>query len=206
VTARHLELLVEEASMEAFLRELLPRVLPDACSFEVHPFQGKQDLLRELPRRLRGYGRWLPEDWRIVVLVDRDDQECAVLKGELEAAAAGAGLRTPCGAASGAWQVVNRIAVEELEAWYFGDWKSVRAEYPRLPKSVSARRGLRDPDGIAGGTWEAFERILKQSGYFTSGLRKVEAARAIGARFDAGQCSSKSFRVFHTAILEATTS
>ena len=30
MSARHLELLVEELSMEAFLRELLPRILPVA--------------------------------------------------------------------------------------------------------------------------------------------------------------------------------
>jgi hypothetical protein len=25
--------------------------------------------------------------------------------------------------------VVNRLAIEELEAWYFGDWEAVRAAY-----------------------------------------------------------------------------
>ena len=28
---------------------------------------------KNLEPRLRGYARWLPEDWRIVVMVDRDD-------------------------------------------------------------------------------------------------------------------------------------
>ena len=31
MTARHLEFLVEEPSMEVFLRSLLPRVLPERC-------------------------------------------------------------------------------------------------------------------------------------------------------------------------------
>ena len=35
--ANHLELLVEEPSMEAFLRALLPRLLPEDRTFEVHP-------------------------------------------------------------------------------------------------------------------------------------------------------------------------
>jgi hypothetical protein len=73
MTALHLELLVEEPSMEAFLRALLPRMLPAGHTFEVHPFQGKDDLLGKLKARLRGYAQWLPEDWRIVVVVDRDD-------------------------------------------------------------------------------------------------------------------------------------
>jgi hypothetical protein len=36
--ATHLELLVEEPSMEAFLRGLLPRQLPQDCTYEVHLF------------------------------------------------------------------------------------------------------------------------------------------------------------------------
>ncbi len=66
--------------MEAFLRILLPRLLPEDRSFEVHAFQGKSDLLGKLQDRLRGYARWLPEDWRIIVVVDRDDDECLALK------------------------------------------------------------------------------------------------------------------------------
>ena len=63
MTANHLELLVEEPSMEAFLRSLLPRLLPHDRSFEVHSFQGKSDLLGKLQARLRGYAKWLPDNW-----------------------------------------------------------------------------------------------------------------------------------------------
>lgn len=125
MTAMHLEFLVEEPSMEAFLRALLPRLLPSDRSFEVHPFQGKSDLLSKLLDRLRGYAQWLPEDWRIVVVVDRDDDDCAKLKTKLEAMAEAAGLMTRSRAAGRRWQLVNRIAIEELEAWYFGDWQAV---------------------------------------------------------------------------------
>lgn len=78
--ARHLELLVEELLMEALLRELLPCILPVDRSFEIHTFQGKRDLLGKLENRLKGYARWLPADWRIVVVVDRDDDDCLRLK------------------------------------------------------------------------------------------------------------------------------
>lgn len=63
MAAVHLELLVEEPSMEAFLRGLLPRLLPRDRRFEIHAFQGKDDLLRNLATRLRGYAHWLPPDW-----------------------------------------------------------------------------------------------------------------------------------------------
>jgi predicted ATPase len=39
MSTKHLEILVEEPSMEAFLRELIPRMLGDEMSFEVYPFQ-----------------------------------------------------------------------------------------------------------------------------------------------------------------------
>ncbi len=57
--AEHLEILVEEPSMEAFLRELLPRVLGDAATFEIYPYQCKDDLLAKLPARLKGNGTYL---------------------------------------------------------------------------------------------------------------------------------------------------
>ena len=59
-TDRHLEFLVEELSMEAFLRVALPRMLPGTCSFSIHAFRGKPDLLKRLRQRLRGYQRWIP--------------------------------------------------------------------------------------------------------------------------------------------------
>lgn len=189
--------------MEAFLRALLPRLLPQGRTFEVHAFQGKGDLMDKLEARLRGYAAWLPADWRIVVVVDRDDDDCLDLKQRLEAATQQAGLHSRSRAGKPSWQLVNRIAVEELEAWYFGDWPAVRAAYPRLPATVPNQQGYRDPDAIAGGTWEAFERILQRRGYFKGGLRKIEAARILGGIIEA-QCNrSTSFCRLRDAVLEA---
>lgn len=201
--ANHLELLVEEPSMEAFLRGLLPRLLPAGRTFEVHAFQGKSDLLGKLEVRLRAYARWLPSDWRLVVVVDRDDEDCRALKQRLEAIAAQAGLVTRSRAGTGPWQIVNRIAIEELESWYFGDWEGVKATYPRVSAGVVRRQAFRDPDLIAGGTWEAFERVMQQHGYFKTGLAKIEAARSLAGNLEAGRNRSASFRSFHAALMEA---
>lgn len=203
--AAHLEFLVEELSMEAFLRALLPRLLPADRTFEVHPFQGKSDLLGKLKVRLRGYARWLPSDWRIVVVVDRDAEDCRQLKGRLEAMALAAGLitRSQCGAQP--WQLVNRIAIEELEAWYFGDWAAVCNAYPKVRPTIPRQAAYRDPDAIHGGTWEAFERILQQRGYFRTGLPKVLAARTIGSMLNPGSNQSRSFLAFRNAVAEAIT-
>ena len=202
MTARHLEFLVEEPSMEAFLKGALPRLLQD-CTFQTHAFQGKHDLLRKLPVRLRGYGHWLPDDQRIVVVVDRDNAECRALKQRLEEAAVAAGLRTRSQTGDGCWQVVNRIVIEELEAWYFGDWEAVRGAYPKVSPTIPNQARYRAPDAIRGGTWEAFERILKHHGYYKTGLPKVEAAKTVAGHIDPARNRSGSFLVFRDALVEA---
>lgn len=201
--AAHLEILVEEPSMEAFLRELLPRILPDTTTFEIYPYQCKDDLLAKLPSRLKGYSSWLPDDWRIVVVVDRDDGECKQLKESLESFSGSARLRTRTSAGTAPWQVANRIAIEELEAWFFGDWLAVIEAYPKVPRSIPNRQQYRDPDDIRGGTWEAFQRVLQRAGYFENGLRKTEAARHVGRRVDPARNTSRSFQVFRDVLLEA---
>ena len=152
--------------MEAFLQASLPRLLPLETTFRVQVFGGKRDLLAKLESRLRGYARWLPDDYRIVVAVDRDNEECLALKERLEEAAHRAGLLTRTRAAARPWQVVNRVAIEELEAWYFGDWEAVRVAYPRVSATIPNKAAYRIPDAIAGGTWEAFERIPEAARIF----------------------------------------
>lgn len=199
----HIEVMVEEPSMEAALRVLLPRVL-GTLSFQIYPYQCKEDLLKRLPDRLRGYSSWLPEDYRIVVVVDRDADDCRVLKQRLEVMAKEAGLRLRTRAGGQPYQVVNRLAIEELEAWYFGDWNAVRAAYPCVPDTIPNQAKYRDPDAIAGGTREAFERVLMRAGYFQTGLRKIEAARAITGHWQPATNRSHSFRVILNLLQELT--
>jgi hypothetical protein len=198
----HIEILVEERSAEEVLRIILPQILGDT-SFSIYSHQGKSDLLGKLPGRLQGYSAWLPENYFVAVLVDRDDNQCEDLKRELERIAADAGLFTRSRrAADGRFSVVNRIAVEELEAWFFGDWFAVQSAYPRVPGTIPKKAKYSDSDDIEGGTWEALERIMKRAGYFGTGLRKIEAARAIAAHMEPERNRSGSFQVFRTALTE----
>lgn len=186
--------------MEELLRTLLPRLIPQ-LTFDIFTFLSKDDLLKKLPERMRGYARWLPEDRRIVVVVDRDDDDCIQLKAQLERVAHEAGLSTRSTAGRGIVKVINRIAIEELEAWYFGDWQAVRAAYPKVPATIPNKAPYREPDEIKGGTWEAFERVLQAAGYFSGGLRKIEAARAIAEKMDATRSTSPSFCALRDALL-----
>ncbi len=174
----HVLFFVEEPSVEAALTNLLPKLLPQQTTCQFIVFQGKPDLLDNLSARLRGYASWLPEDWRIVVLIDEDRQDCNQLKEKMEAAAQSAGLATKTRAGNGAYQVLNRIAIEELEAWFVGDVEALRRVYPRLPASLGSRSKFRDPDAIPGGTWESLEHILQSNGYNEAGYPKIAASTA----------------------------
>lgn len=201
MTVQHVEVLVEEASTEAALRLLLPKMLGEGITFQIYPSNGKQDLLNNLPKRLRGYQAWLPEAWRIVVVIDRDDDDCNRLKQTLERMAGQAALTTKTSSPQGRWQVVNRLAIEELEAWFFGDMQAVRTAYPRLPETMARKARFRDPDAIRGGTWESLERVLQRAGYFVGGYRKLEGARTIAAHMDPMRNTSRSFGHFRDTML-----
>jgi hypothetical protein len=191
----HLEVLVEEPSAKAALDRLLPKAMRSRHTFTVHAFTGKSNLRDNLLPRLRGYARRFQHDpvtldWRIVVLIDEDRQDCLELKQAILDAGRTAGI---------AERVLARVAVEELEAWYLGDLTAIRAVYPRVPATLNKRKGLRDPDAVAGGTWEALDRILKKAGY-PAGLQKIAAAEAIAPHMDPGRNISHSFRVFWQGV------
>jgi hypothetical protein len=198
----HLELLVEEPSMEVFLTALLPRVLNGSVTFAIHTHQGKQDLQKKLSAKLRAYAKWLPKNTRIIVIIDRDNEDCKKLKHFMDDIAESAGFHVHKSSTKNNWRVVNRIAIEELEAWFFGEWAAVKKAYPKVSFNIPNHTSYRQPDAIVGGTWEAFERILKKAGYFESGLRKIEAAQAIGKFIDPNKNISPSFNAFFEIIQE----
>lgn len=188
--------------MEAALQQIVPRIVRDQATFAIHVMRGKPFLMKELPNRLKGYSKWLPADWRIVVLVDRDAQDCYRLKKQLEAMCHQAGLISKSSSnLSQHVQVINRIVVEELEAWFFGDIPALRAAYPRVP-DISGKQQFRNPDEIAGGTWETLERLLLRAGYYKGGLPKIEVARMVAQHMEPSRNNSKSFQVFHRALVD----
>jgi Domain of unknown function (DUF4276) len=151
---------------------------------------------------LKGYSaaRARGEDIRVIVLMDRDDDNCVTLKKELDAIAEGSGL-TPRVRRDGAvlYTVLNRIAVRELENWFFGDWAAVRAAFTKSPKDIPrAYRG--NPDTPSGKCSDAFERMLHSSGVMISS--KPTWARRIGPHLDPDVNRSPSFMAFVSGVRE----
>ena len=74
---RRIVFLLEEYSMKVLLDGLLPRLVP-GLQFLCVPHEGKQDLEKSVPRKLRGLAR--KPGVRFVVLRDKDGGDCRALK------------------------------------------------------------------------------------------------------------------------------
>ncbi|MFM6845561.1 MAG: hypothetical protein ACKPKS_17535, partial [Dolichospermum sp.] len=79
----HIEFLVEEASTEIALNLIVPKIIGNIHTFKIHNFQSKDRLLKRLPERMKAYANFIPDDWRIVILVDEDRSDCQELKKKL---------------------------------------------------------------------------------------------------------------------------
>lgn len=177
----------------------MPKIRGD-LGFTVYEFQGCHDLLKKLPQRFRGYRSWLPDDWRVVVLIDRDRKDCLDLKRKIQGMATAAGLRVRPGRGKAPAQVLVRIAVEELESWFFGDIPALQSAFPGVSPTLDKKAAHRDPDALSN-TWERLEAVLQRAGHFPGGLQKIRCAREIAARMDPAMNRSRSFCVFRDALL-----
>jgi Domain of unknown function (DUF4276) len=195
----HIEFQVEEPSMEALLDGLLPRLIGTRASWKVINYGSKHRLLKSLPARMRGYQKRLEhESMKVFVLVDQDKGDCHDIKRWLDDVVIDVGLRPKTQPrADGDFHVVNRIVVQELEAWYFGDIRALRSVYPRLSEHLGRKASYRDPDRIVD-TWEALERELGRVGY--QEFSKIALARKMGQRLDPVANIAKSFACFQAAL------
>ncbi len=189
---------LEELSAEEVLKYLLPKILTDDVNYEFHTFQGRDEMLIELPKRLKGE-QWIPNDWRIIVLIDEDRRDCHELKAYLEKVAHEAGFVTKSSADPNEdFQVVNRIAIEELEAWFFGDVEALHMAYPKISRHLHTKAKYRNPDAITGGTYEVLDRLLRQNNYYRKDERihKPTVAQNIARYMEPNRNKSKSFQMF----------
>lgn len=171
--------LLEEYSMKVFLEGLLPRVFPE-LSFLCVAHQGKQDLEKSVPRKLKV---WNEPGARFIVVRDNDGGDCVDLKRRLLALCPDDKRE--------ATRV--RIACQELEAWYFGDLQALAEVYgDGIERAIKGKARFRDPDAI-----DHPSRALEQ---MAPSFQKVGGARALSARLSAERNTSRSFRFFLEAV------
>ena len=70
--------MLEEPSMKELLKMILPRVLPEEVQYYLIKHEGKQDLEKSLPRKLRA----ITQDARFIVVRDQDSADCHEVKQE----------------------------------------------------------------------------------------------------------------------------
>jgi len=178
--------MLEEYSMKCVLDELLPRILPEGIFFETIPHNGKIDLRRSLPRKLRG---WNEPGVRFVVLQDQDDSDCHKVKNELATICANAGRN----------DTLVRIVCHELEAWYFGDIQALAKAYPdSISISLAEKESYRVPDNIR----DCKERLIKLIP--THG--QISGAKRIAPLMEIEQNTSASFQCFVRGVRQLVAS
>ena len=166
--------------MKEFLDGFLPRILPEGVTFTVVPHEGKSDLERSLPRKLRG---WRTPDTRFVVVRDQDSARCVDVKASLVRLCAQAGRPDS----------LVRVACHELESWFLGDLQALADAYgtPALSAHVG-RSKWRDPDRLGSPSQELVRLVPT--------YQKVAGARLMGPRLDPSRCTSGSLRTFVSGV------
>ncbi|MDA3790007.1 MAG: DUF4276 family protein [Desulfobacula sp.] len=172
---------LEEPSAKEMLKGLLPRFLPPDWSAQYVVFEGKQDLEKQLPRKLSA---WQLPNCRFVVLRDKDNGDCILIKQ---------GIFEKCKNADKK-NVLIRIAIHELESWYLGDLAAVETGLfiKKLTKKQNSKK-YRAPDRLA----NPVQELVK----LTSGkYQKMSGSKAIGPHLSLENNCSESFNQFISGL------
>jgi hypothetical protein len=168
--------MLEEPSMKEVLESILPRLLPDHVDYLCIPHQGKSDLEKSIPIKLRA---WREPNVHFVIMRDQDASDCRALKQQLALVCFQAG-RSDC---------LVRIVCRELESWFLADLKAV--ELGTCVSGIATKQNkiqFRNPDANSSPS-----RALKK---LIPGYQKISGARAIAPHLDLGNTRSRSFAAF----------
>jgi len=184
-----IEVLTEGASDVPVLRELLSRHfnLIEHEDFRIHPHKGKgsipvnvnapanskhRGLLDQLPAKLRGFGRYMDDQFLVVVLIDADNDDPEVLLGKLAEMLDKLELRPP--------RVLFRLAVEETESWFLADRNAISKAFPNVN---IANLPHVEPDTVVG-AWEQLAEYFGRVVSEITGSDKTYWAEKIAPHID----------------------
>lgn len=177
---KQLVFLLEEESMKALLDVLLPQILPADITFLCIPHEGKQDLEKSIPIKLRA---WQTPGTSFVIVRDKDHADCLEVKNRLVKLCEQAGRSDS----------LVRIACHELESWFLGDLAAVEKAF-NIKKLAGQQqnRKYKEPDKLSNAS-EELEKLVK-------GYRKVSGAKKIAAHMTIHQNYSHSFNCFISGV------
>ena len=208
----HSEILVEDSSGAMLLEVLLPQLLGlqgELNTWRVHAYKGigkipqgigkkadpaKRILLDQLPKLLRGYGK-TPGIDAVVVVLDTDKRDCVAFLAELKAVIDDKTV-VP--------DTMFRLAIEEIEAWYFGDREALLAAYPRVRQDVM-RSYVQDSvcdtwELLADAVYPGGSSVIKKAGWPLPGQVKHDWAKKIAPLMDPDRNVSPSFCKFRDGL------
>ena len=208
------EVLIEDVSGSIFIDHLFDKYLQEKdvvpFAYNIFPYKGigklvkgnnaknikSQQLLTELPKRLRA----IQETYRdqieqvcILVVLDNDTKDTDEFRRQLYDIAKRNNIIC---------DHVFCIAVEELEAWFLGDYDAMLLAFPEVKDRIISKYSSYKQDSICG-TWEIMADIITKKGYsyfkqvnptyIERGIRKSEWADAVGRYMDIRNNRSPSF-------------
>lgn len=179
-----IEVLTEGASDAPVVHEVLTRHfgLNEHVDFRIHAHRGRgklpanplaqpdpkhRGLFDQLPAKLRGFGKYMDDDFLVLVLADVDNDDCVHLLAELSTMLAKLPSKPP--------RVLFRLAIEETESWFLADTTAIRQAYPRA-KLTSIQNIV--PDARVG-AWEKLAGCLNRKPDTVTGSDKYKWAKAI---------------------------
>lgn len=176
--------LLEEPSAKALLDGLMPRLFP-SLRFLCVPHEGKQDLEKSIPRKLKA---WKEPGVRFLILRDNDGADCRTLKQRLVELCKN-GNRD---------DTVVRIACQELEAWYIGEPDALAECFNREDlKGLGRKERYRDSDSVVQPSIALSELVPE--------FQKVSGARRMAEHLTLERNKSRSFHAVMNAVLKFVT-
>lgn len=210
----HFEILVEDISGKTTLDLLIPKIIDlNKNTFNVKSYKGvghisqglkpntnanQRQLLDQLPRLIEGYGKtWASSNYTatLIVICDLDNRCLKIFRQEL------LNCVNKCNSKPITYFC---IAIEEMEAWFLGDFSAIQKAYPKTKLRVLQTY---KPDNICG-TWEKLadaifkggSKKLQQDNWSAIGKEKSIWAEKIAPHIDINKNASPSFHYFRDKL------
>ena len=180
---RELVFLLEEPSAKVMIQGILPNIITEEelnIAIRYIVFEGKQDLEKQIIRKLRLYNN---PDAAFIILRDRDSGDCQTIKNK---------LKQKCVEANKSEAIV-RIACSELESWYLADLEAVEKAFNKT--NLSSRQNekkFRNSDDI-GSAFQELQKLVPE-------YQKINGSRAIAPYLNIENTRSRSFYHFISSI------
>ena len=165
--------------MQELLDGLLPRLFPGLL-FQCVPHDGKTDLERSIPHKLKG---WREPGVRFAVVRDNDSGDCRARKKA---------LRELCRAAQRDDTLI-RFVCQALEAWYLDEPDALADAFSdEALRNIQRQARFRDADSVQHPDKEIERRVPE--------FQKVSGARCMAQHLSRERNTSPSLQVFVAGI------